>query len=109
MPGEFQGAGPDEAGLKKDEEFDFREEAGEAIDGALAEMEKTHEELQLKELKEWRDGEFKDNMHMIIEAQQEICGQEGNHEACLDGARIYEEMFGEPFNGGEQQTEATPA
>lgn len=95
-----------ESGSEQGRTDDFRTQAGEVIDNALSELEGTQEELQLRELKEWRDGEFKNDMRMIVESQQEICGQEGNEDACGIGRSIFQEMFGEPF---DKEVEEAPA
>ena len=90
-------------GSQASTDFDFRKEAGDAIDKGLEQMDQTHEELQLDELKEWRDGEFKVSMRSIVEAQQEVCAEEGNQDACAEGRQMFEEMFGESYAVEETQ------
>lgn len=49
------------------------------------------------EVKEWREGPFKEKMRLIVQAQQEICGQDQNEEACANGREIYKQMFNEEW------------
>lgn len=81
----------------------FRGEAGDAVDETIKTLEEnTLKEIRLKELNEWKEGDFKESVRAIVEAQQEICGEEGNQEACSTGQEVFQKMFGEPYNQEEQ-------
>jgi hypothetical protein len=89
-----------------EQEIDMETRAGldTELNDALDAFDKTVvEPKQLTELKEWRDGEFKESMREIIEAQQEICAEEkgADSQECVDGKRIWEEMFGEPWKADQ--------
>jgi len=91
-----------------DQEIDpeTREDIFAKLEQLATETEKNVlEPMQLRELEKWRDTEFKDSMREIIEAQQEICGEEGNQDACAEGQRIWEEMFGEPWQAESAKAE----
>ncbi len=106
-----------DAGEASAEPTDFRGKAIATLEKTIERVDETHEQVQLRELQEWRDGEFKDNMRMIVEAQQDICAQEGDPKtqdsdgqevgSCALGTRIFEQMFGEPWDSGEKAE--TPA
>lgn len=88
---------------EKSKTIDFRREGGEEVDSLVDQLFQVEKEKQLEEFAEWRDGEFKNNMRMVVKEQQEICS--GNQEACLDGVGMYEKMFRESWSGGEPQAQ----
>lgn len=78
-------------------DFDFRAEARTTLEGVRDNLTETHEAVQKRELTEWVEGELKDNVHQIVEQQQEICTEDGNLDACETGRNTYQQMFGEPY------------
>lgn len=89
-------------GVKSDS---FRDKGGEVIDNFFEAMDETKLEKELMEVKEWREGDFKDSMQAILEAQQEICGADGNEENCAVGKEAFDAMFAK----SEKQEETAPA
>jgi len=95
---------PGAGGPGDDEQVAAGEEAGSPVARLVHAITEGTERLTLKwkekvktEVKEWREGPFKEKMRLIVQAQQEICGQENNEEACANGREIYKQMFNEEW------------